>query len=245
MSRNLFAGVVLALATLPSFAADVKAMMKEADNYRITRRGDGGRHAGSGDEGRAARQGASLHGVREARAPLDRAVQVAGRDRPEDADDGRGLLPADARHGPPDPRDAAPQKLLGDASTGDIATMTWAEDYAGTVVRRRDGGGQAVRAAAPRSDAGRRELRTHRVVLSPRPVASRCGPISTWPPTSSPSRPSSSSTCWDGRRQVTVMRLVDQIQTNRETLVRLRVAEAEGAARRVLQSDVSLAQRDP
>jgi hypothetical protein len=26
------------------------------------------------------------------------------------------------------------QKLLGDASTGDIATMSWAEDYAGTVV---------------------------------------------------------------------------------------------------------------
>ncbi len=36
MSRNLVAGVVLALAAIPSFAADVKAMLKEADNFRIT-----------------------------------------------------------------------------------------------------------------------------------------------------------------------------------------------------------------
>lgn len=30
------------------------------------------------------------------------------------------------------------QKLLGDASTGDIATLSWAEDYAGTVVGEED-----------------------------------------------------------------------------------------------------------
>jgi hypothetical protein len=36
MYRTLIAGAALAIATLPVFGADVKAMLKEADNFRIT-----------------------------------------------------------------------------------------------------------------------------------------------------------------------------------------------------------------
>ena len=42
------------------------------------------------------------------------------------------------------------QKLLGDASTGDIATMSWADDYSGTLVgEERCGEAGAVAAATP------------------------------------------------------------------------------------------------
>ena len=111
------------------------------------------------------------------------------------------------------------QKLLGDASTGDIATMTWHEDYAGTVAGEEEIEGRpCLRLELTAQRAG---VSYARIVLflakgSSEPVRAdlfvasdklakqaffEIGPV-------------------EGRRQVTSMRLVDQIQKSRETVIR-------------------------
>jgi hypothetical protein len=59
------------------------------------------------------------------------------------------------------------QKLLGDASTGDIATMSWSQDYNGTLAgeeRARRQGAAAVPAPEPVAGAQGRDLPAHRAV---------------------------------------------------------------------------------
>jgi hypothetical protein len=56
------------------------------------------------------------------------------------------LMPGSAR-----PMRITPsQKLLGDASTGDIATLSWAEDYSGTLVGEEACPGEAASSPAPK-----------------------------------------------------------------------------------------------
>lgn len=111
------------------------------------------------------------------------------------------------------------QKLLGDASTGDIATMTWHDDYEGTVTGEEMVAGKpclrldlkAVRAGVTYArialfltKAGSEPVRADLYVASDR-IAKRA---------------TFEIELVDGRRQVTVMRLEDLIQTSRETQVR-------------------------
>ena len=68
------------------------------------------------------------------------------------------------------------QKLLGDASTGDIATLSWADDYTGSVVGDEPCGAESDAVCQHLSSAGRaqgRELSAHRVVA--RQGAARTG----------------------------------------------------------------------
>jgi hypothetical protein len=111
------------------------------------------------------------------------------------------------------------QKLLGDAATGDIATMTWHEDYDGAVtgeeivagkpclrldLRATRAGVTYARIALFLTKAGSEPVRADLYVASDR-IAKRA---------------TFEIDVVDGRRQVTVMRLEDMIQTSRETLVR-------------------------
>ncbi len=110
------------------------------------------------------------------------------------------LLPGSAR-----PIRITPlQKLLGDASTGDIATMTWSGDYEGSVVREVEIDGVLCLELA--LDAKRKSLSYQRIVLH---VAKR------------DHRPRYVVEQRDGRMAVTRMVLIDEVQSNRETVVNI------------------------
>jgi hypothetical protein len=83
-------------------------------------------------------------------------------------------------------RITAMQKLLGEASTGDIATMTWSDDYDGAVSGEDVIDGQPASSstcsASARASAIRASCSTWR-----RRIGTRCRPSCTWPPTSWPS----------------------------------------------------------
>jgi len=111
------------------------------------------------------------------------------------------------------------QKLLGDAAAGDIATMTWAEDYDGTVA------GELEVAGVPcvRLDlvAQRRGVTYRRVELylarsDARPVRADLYLASE----KLAKRATFELAPVEGRPHVTAMRLVDNLQPGRETLVR-------------------------
>jgi len=57
------------------------------------------------------------------------------------------------------------QKLLGDASTGDIATMSWAEDYSGTVAGEESCGEPAQKCVHLSLAAGRKGVTYQRIEL--------------------------------------------------------------------------------
>jgi hypothetical protein len=115
-------------------------------------------------------------------------------------------------------RITAMQKLLGEASTGDIATMTWSEDYEGTVSGEEtiDGEtclkldllGQRKGVSYPRivlylAKKDRHPVQAELYVASDKLAKLarfRMGEV-------------------DGRRQVTVMTLVDHLQKERSTEV--------------------------
>jgi hypothetical protein len=128
---TLFAG--LALASLTAFAQDVPALLKAADKYRMS--SDNMQVEtqisvfntdGSPDKERrytvfaqAKHQSLVLM-----QSPAERGQKVLML-----GDDFWLLMPGSQR-----PMRITPmQKLLGDASTGDIATMSWAEDYGGSI----------------------------------------------------------------------------------------------------------------
>lgn len=128
---TLFAG--LALASVASFAQDVPALLKAADKYRMS--SDNMQVEtqisvfntdGSPDKERRytvfAQQKHQSLVLMQSPAEKGQKVLMLG-------DDFWLLMPGSQR-----PLRITPmQKLLGDASTGDIATMSWAEDYTGTV----------------------------------------------------------------------------------------------------------------
>jgi len=125
---------VLALAAVGAFAQDVPALLKAADKYRMS--SDNMQvdtqisvfnTDGSPDKERrytvfAQARHQSLV-LMQSPAEKGQKVLMLG-------DDFWLLMPGSQR-----PLRITPmQKLLGDASTGDIATMSWADDYTGTVI---------------------------------------------------------------------------------------------------------------
>jgi hypothetical protein len=126
------------------------------------------------------------------------------------------LLPGSAR-----PIRITPlQKLLGDASTGDIATMTWSGDYDGSVVGEVDIDGVPCLELA--LDAKRKSLSYQRVVLH---VAKRDHrPVHADLYAASNRKLKQARYVVeqrDGRMTVTRMVLIDEIQSNRETVVNI------------------------
>ncbi len=111
------------------------------------------------------------------------------------------------------------QKLLGDASTGDVATMNWHEDYAGEITGEEEIEGRAcLRLDLKAQRAG---VSYARIVLflakgSSEPVRADLYVASD----KLAKQAYFDLGAVDGRRQVTAMRLVDQIQKSRETVIR-------------------------
>src|SRR5438309_7922668 len=131
--RIAFAAVLLAIGA-SAHADDTAALLKAADAYRagqdklqVETQVTTFKRDGSPDKERrytvfAQAQHKSL--------VLMRSPAEAGQKVLMLGDDFWLLMPGSQR-----PLRITPsQKLLGDASTGDIATMSWSEDYAGTVV---------------------------------------------------------------------------------------------------------------
>jgi len=128
------AGAALALAAGLSHAQDVPALLKAADKYRMSSENmqvetliSVSNADGSPDKERrytvfAQAKHQSLV-LMQSPAEKGQKVLMLG-------DDYWLVMPSSQR-----PLRITPmQKLLGDASTGDIATMSWAEDYSGNVV---------------------------------------------------------------------------------------------------------------
>ena len=218
MYRNLIAGAALAIATLPVFGADVKAMLKEADNFRITA------DAMVVDTQVQVMKGGQLDKERRYTVfvkPGRRSIVLfkspaeIGQKMLMTGEDFFLLMPGTGR-----PIRVTPQqKLLGDASTGDIATMTWAEDYAGTVVGEETVEGKPcvrLHLKATRAGVSYARIELYVAKASGEPVRADLYVASD----KLAKQAFFQLELLDGRRQVTVMRLVDQIQTNRETLVR-------------------------
>ena len=120
----------LALLALPAGAADVKTLLKEADAFRVP--SDSARVE---TEVRVLKSGrldkTRLYAVyvKPGRRSLVlfRSASERGQKMLMLGDDFWLVLPSSQR-----PLRITPmQKLLGDASTGDVASMTWAEDYDG------------------------------------------------------------------------------------------------------------------
>ncbi len=110
------------------------------------------------------------------------------------------------------------QKLLGDAAAGDVATMTWADDYDGAIAGEADAEG----VACVRLDlvAQRRGVTYHRIQLYL--ARSDAHPVKADLYVSSErlaKRATFEMGTVDGRPRVTAMRLLDQIQTGRETFI--------------------------
>jgi hypothetical protein len=111
------------------------------------------------------------------------------------------------------------QKLLGDAATGDVATLTWAEDYTGSVA------GEAEVEGVPclrlELTAARRGVTYARITLflaraDAHPVSAELFVASE----KLAKRATFEMGSFDGRPAVVAMRLHDEIQTGRETVIR-------------------------
>jgi hypothetical protein len=131
--KSLFVALACALPLSTFAAADVTALLKAADRYRT---GDESQQVetevtvlkrdGSTDKER--RYTVFVQPQRRSLV-LMRSPAEAGQKVLMLGDDFWLLLPGSQR-----PLRITPtQKLLGDASTGDIATMSWADDYTGTL----------------------------------------------------------------------------------------------------------------
>lgn len=133
----------LLLTSLLSFelnAADVKALLKEADAYRLTAeslRVDTEVRTFKGDQPDKTRLYQVYVKPGRRSLVLFRSPSERGQKMLMLGDDFWLVLPSSQR-----PLRITPmQKLLGDASTGDIASLTWAEDYDGQVVGETLAGG--------------------------------------------------------------------------------------------------------
>jgi len=142
--------LALGLAALTAQAQDVAALLKDADRYRMSSDNlqvdtqiSVFNTDGSVDKERLYRVFAQTahQSLVLMQSPAEKGQKVLML-----GDDFWLLMPGSQR-----PMRITPmQKLLGDASTGDIATMSWAEDYSGTLVgEERCGEAGAVVAATP------------------------------------------------------------------------------------------------
>jgi len=136
---------------------------------------------------------------------LFRSPGEAGQKVLMSGDDFWMLLPGSAR-----PIRITPlQKLLGDASTGDIATMTWSGDYQGSIAREVEVGGVAC--LELELAATRKTLSYQRVVLQ---VAK-----SDYHPVHADLFATSNKRLKQARFEQNRMVLLDEINTGRETVV--------------------------
>jgi len=215
MFRTLLAAA--ALLALPAWAADVKALLKEADSYRLI-----DQSSRVDTEVRVFKRGkldkTRLYAVyvKPGRRSLVvfRSPSERGQKMLMLGDDFWLVMPASQR-----PLRITPmQKLLGDASTGDVASMTWAEDYDGRVegevlvdgvpCLKLDIAGQRKGVSYPRivlylAKSDRRPVQAELYVASDKlakEAAFKIGVV-------------------DGRRLVTEMTLVDRLQQDRRTEV--------------------------
>jgi hypothetical protein len=134
LPKTLAALAVAAAAATPALAQDITALLKDADRYRMSAENlqvdtqvTVFNADGSPDKER--RYTVFAQSERKSlvlmQSPVEKGQKVLML-----ADDFWLLMPNTQR-----PMRITPmQKLLGDASTGDIATMNWAGDYTGTVV---------------------------------------------------------------------------------------------------------------
>jgi hypothetical protein len=111
------------------------------------------------------------------------------------------------------------QKLLGDAASGDIATLTWSEDYGGTVAGEEEVGG--VPCTRLDLSAQRKGVTYARITLWL--ARSDAHPVSADLYVASEKlakRATFDMGELGGRRGVVAMRIRDEIQTGRETVIR-------------------------
>jgi hypothetical protein len=215
MFRTLLAAA--ALLALPAWAADVKALLKEADSYRLI-----DQSSRVDTEVRVFKRGkldkTRLYAVyvKPGRRSLVvfRSPSERGQKMLMLGDDFWLVMPASQR-----PLRITPmQKLLGDASTGDVASMTWAEDYDGRVEGevlvdgvpciKLDITGQRKGVSYPRivlylAKSDRRPVQAELYVASDKlakEAAFKIGVV-------------------DGRKLVTEMTLIDRLQQDRRTEV--------------------------
>jgi hypothetical protein len=212
--------LILATLSLNAAAADdgkVKALLKQADDYRLAL--DSGRVE---TEVRSFKAGAldktRLYAVYlkpgHRSLVLFRTASERGQKMLMLGDDYWLMMPSSQR-----PLRITPmQKLLGEASTGDIATMTWGEDYDGTIsgeeiidgvpCLKLDLTGQRKGVSYPRivlylSKKDRHPVQAELYVASDKLAKLARFTLGTI----------------DGRKQVTVMTLVDHLQKERSTEV--------------------------
>lgn len=216
MFRRMVVAAIAFLA-LPVCAADVKSLLREADAFRLT-----AESARVDTEVRVFKGGAldktRLYAVyvKPGRRSLVvfRSPSERGQKMLMLGDDFWLVLPPSQR-----PLRITPmQKLLGDASTGDVASMTWSEDYDGKLEGEQtvdgvpclklDIAGQRKGVSYPRivlylAKNDRRPVRAELYVASEKLAKEadfRIGVV-------------------DGRKQVTTMVLTDRLQRERKTEV--------------------------
>lgn len=211
----------LVLGCAASFAVragDVKPMLAAADAYRLA---DGAMvvetevaSLKSGKLDKSRRYTVFIKPGRKS-IVLFRSPSEAGQKMLMSGDDFWLLMPGTGRP----IRVTAQQKLLGDASTGDIATMTWREDYDGVVAGEATiDGRDCVRLdlAATRRGVSYARIELYLEKETNEPVRADLYVASD----RIAKRAYFELGALDGRRQVTAMRLQDEIQKSRETLVR-------------------------
>ena len=217
--QSLAAAVLFLLAGHAAAAADVDTILKKADAFRlpsasaqleavVTTFRNGQQDKEKRYQILVRPGGKSL--------VLSRSPGESGQKVLMSGDDFWLLVPGSAR-----PLRITPmQKLLGEASTGDIANMTWAGDYSGTVLRELDVDGVPCLELDLR--ALRKSLSYQRVLLQV--ARSDFRPVHADLFAASERRIKQarfSVETRDGRASVTRMTLIDEIQTSRETQVHL------------------------
>lgn len=210
--------LVLSLAAgTAAQAADVAAILKQADAFRLP---EGSAQLDTlvqtmkdGQPDREKRYQVLVRGDGKSLI-LFRSPGETGNKVLMSGDDFWMLLPGSAR-----PIRITPlQKLLGDAATGDIATLTWSNDYSGTVTREVDIGG--VPCLELELAARRPALSYQRVVLHVAKHDSR--PVHADLYAASNRKLKQASFEFgprNGRTVVTRMTFQDEVQTGRATVV--------------------------
>jgi hypothetical protein len=217
MFKQLIAAAALFASGIASASTDVEAILKKADSFRLlensaqveslvqTYKG------GQLDKEKRYQVLIKPHGKS---LVLFRSPGEQGQKVLMVGDDFWMIMPSSAR-----PIRITPlQKLLGDASTGDIANMTWSGDYTGTLGQEVEING--IPCLTLDLLANRKSLSYQRIVLhvakkDHRPVHADLFAQSN----RKLKQARFDLEVRDGRTMVSKMTLIDEVQTNRETVV--------------------------
>jgi hypothetical protein len=168
------------------------------------------------------------------RSPIERGQKVLMIE-----DDFWIVLPASQR-----PMRITPaQKLLGDASTGDVATMTWAEDYDGSISGEAEVEGASctrLELTAQRKGVTYPRIELYLAKADGRPVRADLYVASD----RIAKRATFETGLVDGKPAVISMTLADQIQTNRRTVIRY-VSRAQRSLEDAYYNPMFLTHHDP